>query len=225
MGLLQRIFAGSVQANSEAVPVRADPQRPSSANRDLGARSRVINEANAHNDAGRYARALALVDEALVNVPNDPELLSARASTLYEWGRIRDAREWFLRAAAQKVDDPAFPLKVGWTSLVTGFPGEALEWMRKAAIADPGSTKARFGLGVALQANGHVVEAIDCLEQLLSEAPVNYDVLIQLASWRQDRGELAAAEALFRRATLVHPERLPGWTNLGGALSRQDRYA
>src|SRR5437899_10104182 len=119
MGWLQRIFAGGVQANSECSPVRADPQlAPSSTNRHPQAAS-VVEQANAHNDAGRYTRALALVDEALIGAPDDPELLSARASTLYEWGRIRDAREWFLRAAARKVDDPAFPLKLGWTSLVT----------------------------------------------------------------------------------------------------------
>jgi tetratricopeptide (TPR) repeat protein len=57
-----------------------------------------------HNAAGRYAASLAIVADALERTRNEPELLLARASTLFAWGRLREARNEFLRAQG-RVDD------------------------------------------------------------------------------------------------------------------------
>src|SRR3989442_263459 len=59
----------------------------------------ILNEADAQNAAGRHAEALALVQSGLAIAPEDLRLWSALGSTLYEWGRHRDALDAFMNVA------------------------------------------------------------------------------------------------------------------------------
>ena len=60
----------------------------------------VIAEVHALSEAGRYGEALALVSGELSRHPADGELLFARASVWFDWGRVREAYSGFLRAKA-----------------------------------------------------------------------------------------------------------------------------
>ena len=64
------------------------------------ARSQAAAEAGSQTAAGQYGAALTLIDRALAATPDAPEFLFARASTLYAWGRLREARDSGLRAEA-----------------------------------------------------------------------------------------------------------------------------
>src|SRR5437762_10917601 len=111
----------------------------------------VIAEAEAHNVAGRFAQALALLDHALAATPDDPSLLVARGSTLYEWGRVLEARQTFLAAHARGSNDADHPLKLGWSCVAGGLHNEALPWMSKAVASKTESTKAWLGFAIASQ--------------------------------------------------------------------------
>src|SRR5439155_8493587 len=81
----------------------------------------VVAAVDAYNAAGRFVDALAAVDHALATAPDDLPLLIARGSTLYEWGRYREARQAFLKAHARGSHDPDLPLKIGWSCITTGL--------------------------------------------------------------------------------------------------------
>src|SRR5437899_4462382 len=100
-------------------------------------RDQVIAEAISHVGAGRYGRSLAVIDLALAATHNDPELLFARASTLFEWGRVREALDGYLRAEAEGLSDAKLHRQLGWSYFCTGCPDDAETRMRKAVAIEP----------------------------------------------------------------------------------------
>src|SRR5947208_7930260 len=84
------------------------------------AHSRLVAEAGAHTATGRYSAALALIDRALAATPGDPEFLFARASTLYAWGRLREARDSCLRAEGLGLRSAGLQAILGWSCIALG---------------------------------------------------------------------------------------------------------
>jgi tetratricopeptide (TPR) repeat protein len=229
MGLLQRFFhkRSSGASASSALGQRAGRERHlagASAPADAHA-SDAIKGADACNQAGDHARAIALIDEALARSPEDGELAVARGSTLYEWGRIREAREWLLRARSLGSTDPLLPFMLGWACHLVGQQDEALRWIRKAVEVDPVSTKARFGLGVVLAATGKSAEAVRQFEEVLCADGRDFKTLMQLGSCKLELDDPIAAESSYRRAIAVCPGSASAWTDLGAALYKQSRSA
>ena len=89
-----------------------------------GQRVRVVDCRDAHalSEAGRYGEALALVAGELSRHPDDGELLFARASILFDWGRIREACTGFLQAEAAGLDRTALYLNLAWSCQLLGLP-------------------------------------------------------------------------------------------------------
>src|SRR3989442_9578462 len=118
MSLLQRLFATSTGA-APHTKRKIDASRAGYVPRSLGSvvdgRAQLVADAGAHAAAGRYAESLALITTALAATPDDPELLLARASTLYEWGRYREALDGFLRVASCGVQSKTLFLQLGWS--------------------------------------------------------------------------------------------------------------
>lgn len=225
MGLLKKILAGRQRGEFDSQRPSAPVPAPSVAEDGAVLRTQAIESANALNAAGQHAHALATIDAALERAPDDGALVAARGSTLYEWGRAREAHEWLLRAEALDPDDTSLSLKLGWTCFVAGLKEEALSWMRKAVAAESASIKARFGLGIALQANALHDEATQAFADVVARDPENFDALIQLGGCRLDAGDPAGAEQLYRRALGIDPSNATAWTDLGAALCKQDRNA
>ncbi len=187
-------------------------------------RDRLIAAATGHDAGGRYSESLALLGPALAAAPDDPELLFANASTLYDWGRYREALDAYQRAAALGLGRHALPLQIGWCWFRLEDLEQAETWMRKAVRADPEAVRAHFGLATVLQARNRLDEAIVGYENALERSPDDYNSLAALSSCMLGRGDLAAAEARARRAIAVDRERPLGWVQLAVALERQSRY-
>jgi tetratricopeptide (TPR) repeat protein len=175
------------------------------------------------NTARRFADALVLVDRALEQNPNDADLLVARASTLFEWGRVIEARDTLLRARAIGANGADVSVKLGWCFVATGRKGEALQCMVAAAAGDPDSAAAHFGLATAFYNNGRGSDAQGHLEFVLAREPKHFESLIQLGELKLASNEPIVAEALFRRAIDCEPHNPAGWLTLGMALDRQGR--
>jgi tetratricopeptide (TPR) repeat protein len=156
--------------------------------------------------------------------PDDPELLLARASTLFAWRRCREARDCCLRAEALGLRSTALYLHLGWSWFGMGNFDEAEASMSKATAIEPGAWQARFNLAVVLQAQKRLDEAATCYECALEAHPADFDCHIGLGECRLGQDDPVAAEAQFSNAIAVNDQRATAWTHLGVALGRQCRY-
>jgi FkbM family methyltransferase len=187
--------------------------------------SRVTAAVSVHNAAGQFAASLALIGCALAATPDDPELLLARAATLFAWRRCREARDCCLRAEALGLRSTALYLHLGWSYFAIGNRDEAEASMRRAAAIDSGAWQARFNLAVVLQARKQLDEAAANYEGALESHPGDYDCRIGLGDCRLGQGDPVAAEAQFRDAIAMDDQRAIAWAHLGMALTRQHLYA
>ncbi len=185
----------------------------------------VIDEVRSLSSAGRRGDAMALVVSALSRRPDDCELMFARASVLYDWGRIREAREGFLRAEAAGLSRAAIYLNLAWSCHLLRMSGDAERYARIAAKVDPGTADAHYCLGMALQALERHSDAIVSFRRVLEVVPDNADANVGIAHCRIEQHEYADAEAWIRRAIALAPDNPQFWTHLGVAIAKQERYA
>jgi tetratricopeptide (TPR) repeat protein len=82
---------------------------------------------------------------------------------------------------------------------------EALDLLRRAAEARPDSARLAYVYGVALSSAGFAVAAIETLRRANDRHPNNREILIALATFQRDRGDLAGAETDAERLVAVAP--------------------
>ena len=164
----------------------------------------VPRESDSFAARGRFADSLALLDEALATLPDDGRLLLARGSTLYAWGRLREAFEDFQRAETAGLSGSTLDGRIGWTCLQLGLADEAETRMRRVASNEPDAAEAHFSLGVVLAARKQHAEAIACYERALELAPDHKHCLVNLGISLLQTGDLPGAETVFRRASERH---------------------
>ena len=229
MRRLQRLFAAATRPDREddrgagARRISADPAQHSVLR--VEERDRLIAAAAVHDAASRYAQSLALVGPALAATPGDPELLFARASTLFAWGRFREAQDSYRRMAELGLVHAGLFVQLGWAYLHAGNFGEAEVWMRKATVAEPASRAAQQGLAWVLSTNGRLDEAIAICEDLLKLQPDDFGCLLCLGESRVKHDDPTAGEAHFRSALGLDSEQAVAWNMLGVSLRQQDRHA
>ena len=183
----------------------------------------VLKNSNALAARGRFAEALALLDRALEQNRNDHELLLARASVLYGWGRLHEAFKGFQRAEAAGLRGPTLDGRIGWTCLQIGLAEEAEARMRSVVSARPDAAEAHFSLGAVLASRKSYEEAISCYGRSLELEPDHKHCLVNLGIAYLRSGDLPNAEKTFRRAAECYPDNPIVWMNLGTVLHRSDR--
>jgi FkbM family methyltransferase len=175
--------------------------------------------------AGRYGEALGLALNGLSQHPDDCELLFARASVLFDWGRIREARAGFLRAEAKGLSRTALHLNLAWSCHLLHRSDEAESHARKAVELDPSVVATHFGLGTILQRQKRYPAAIASYERALQLAPDYGDAAAAISHCKLEQRDYPAAEVWMRRGIALRPEQPHFWNNLGVALASQARYA
>jgi len=196
------------------VPIPAEPDSPPS-----------IARVHALSESGRYGEALALVAGELSVHPGDGELLLARASVLFDWGRVREAHTGFLQAEARGVARTALYLNLAWSCQLLGIPEQAEPYARKAIALDPDNVAAHFGLATILQRLKRYPDAIAGYERVLEIAPDHAQAAAGIARCKIDEREYAGAEDWMRRAIALSAESPQFWINLAVAIAGQERYA
>jgi Flp pilus assembly protein TadD len=186
-------------------------------------RALIVSEATALAEGGHFGQSLALIENARVAAPDDPELIFARASTLFAWGRLHEAREAAARAEALGLQHVALYLQLGWSCYRIGNMGEAEAWMRKAVAAEPAGWEPHLNLAVVLVAQKRPAEAAASYERALALHPNDFDCLMGLANCCVEQRDPIGAEKLLWRAIAVNGESPAAWGQLGVALGRQDR--
>jgi protein O-mannosyl-transferase len=106
-----------------------------------------------------------------------------------------------------------------------GHVEEALDHYRKAIEINPTNSDAHYNWGNRLFTLGRIDEAIThYLEALRYASQDIYDILNNLGSAYEAKGDLEQAARYFRQALQVGPETPTTHYNLGVVLSRQNRH-
>ncbi|MGH7490384.1 MAG: tetratricopeptide repeat protein, partial [bacterium] len=173
---------------------------------------------------GRHAASLDSPAPGSATDPDDRELLFAKASSLFDRRRCWEARAVCLKADALGLKSFDFYLLAGWCCFGAGRLDEAEAWMLRAVDAASDVSQSHFNLAVVLHAQQRHQESAASFERALSLGGGDFDIHIGLGNARLALGELAAAEAHFRRALALDDQRAVAWLLLGNAVGRQGMY-
>jgi tetratricopeptide (TPR) repeat protein len=225
MRLLTKVLSESASRAAERqVATRGEIPRARPSPIDAAERARVISAAGSDVAAGRYANALASIDGALDAAPGDFELVFARASTLFSWGRYSEARTAHINAEQLGLRSGALYAQWGWASHWIGRSDEALDLMRKAVAAQPDDWTTHFGLAAMLRSAKQLDASLASTKRALELNPDELYCLAGLVACEVDLGQLEEAEGHARHAIELRPESSTVWSNLGGVLDHQNRY-
>lgn len=184
--------------------------------------STLVNLAAARLALDRPADALAPLDEALAQAPDDADVWTQRGQVLGRLLRLDDALASFERALALKADHPAATYHRGMALNALHRPAEALIAFERLVALQPDSAEAHFRRGQTLQRLQRPADALAALDRALVLRPDDH------AAWTQ-RGSVLAllrrdadAAQSFREA-LRHggDAELNGWylASLAGAAN------
>jgi predicted O-linked N-acetylglucosamine transferase (SPINDLY family) len=96
-------------------------------------------------------------------------------------------------------------------------------WLFKSRKAvDPANAQIR--LGITLQEQGRIDEAIDCYRKVLALRPAFPDAHFNLGNAYKDQGRLEEAIASYERAVALAPDFPAAQVNLGSALMQRGRH-
>jgi len=185
----------------------------------------VVADAAAAASEGRYADALRGVCDALDKTPDDVELVFAKGSILFEWGRHWEARKALVQAEALGLRDKTLYERLGWACMWTTGAASAESWMRIAVAMDDASWLGHFGLATVARYLGKIDDAVAGFERALARAPGNVNCLVNLAECKTAQNQLDSAEAYARRALEADGDSVLGWTNLGIVLIAQYHFS
>ena len=220
MALLRKFFTAARATDSKTLPA---PAGPSATVATALSREQIVERCKALGAEGKYAQALTLVNGALLVAPDDAALTFARASTLFLWGRQREASAGFFRSAALGLSDVGLFLRLAWLSLSAGAPVDAERWARKAVALAPDDWKTHYNLALAQQALRQRKEAVVSYRRALELEPGEFDCTIGLGKCLIELGDATGAESISRDAIALKPDSAVAWTQLGVAIARQDR--
>lgn len=182
----------------------------------------TILEASRRCEEGCHGEAFAVLTRALSSFPSNRKLLYAQACTLFAWERKREAHRMFMALHQGGFQQEGLLTMLGWTSLASADYAAAEAYMRQAVDASPGDWESHYGLGVVLRMrDAHAATA--AFASALTARPDSIPCLVSLSACALDRRDASLAEHYARRALQVSDASSSAWTNLGMALSMQDR--
>lgn len=155
---------------------------------------------------GDFATALAQLELAVAESPNDPEVRNNLGQLLVRQGRTADALPHF--DAAVRLDGARWNYRFNRArayGLLNRWP-EAVAEYRVAAQAFPGDHATLYNLGLALLRVRDYAAAASSLEQAVAAAPEQHDFLITLGTAYVGADQTERARATFQRFLEVAPD-------------------
>jgi tetratricopeptide (TPR) repeat protein len=177
---------------------------------------------------GRFREAVALLQRAIEQRPNDALAWNNLGSALAELGELDQGIAAFARCAELSPQRAAPWFNLGRALDMRGRVDEAHAAMTKALERDPGHVSARVGLARVLQFMGRIDEAEAEYRRVLSahpESAVAWYGLSTLRTARLTADDVAAIQRVYSRTDLTPDERISIGFALSKALEDQHRYS
>jgi Flp pilus assembly protein TadD len=162
--------------------------------------------AGAAYQEGDFATALAQLESAAAESPNDPEVRNNLGQLLVRQGRSADALPHF--DVAVRIDGSRWNYRFNRArayGLLNRWP-EAVAEYRVAAQAFPGDHATLYNLGLAQLRVRDYAAAATSLEQAVAAAPAQHDFLITLGTAYVGAEQTDRARATFQRFLELAPD-------------------
>ena len=174
---------------------------------------------------GRPQRAIQLIGEAVRHKPEFADAHSNLGNALLAAGRGTDAIASYRRAItlAPSSPGPAYNLFVALRALKRTVEAEAA--IRAALVLNPTALDWQRDLATTLMELDRPDEALTIIDGLLALRPANAGDTLARAAVLYRKGEIAAAEAAYRRATALSAGDTDAWNGLGLTLRALGRFA
>ncbi len=172
-----------------------------------------LEEALAFHRAGRLQEAQSCYAALLEKWPKHPDVIELFGVLQHQLGHTEAACA-LLRTAIQHAPQIAFyHNNLGEALRAAGDFDAAANAYREALRLDPHLVEAQNNLGLALQEVGDAAGAVQCFEAALEQSPLPliYDNLGH--AWR-DLGQREQAQAAYRSALALEPDRAESWRAL-----------
>ena len=194
--------------------------------------SAQVVEAETAIDHKDYAKAEALLDDAVKSVPSDYrawfDLGLVRSAT----GQKKEALEAYQKSVTAKPDFFESNLNLGLLLAADGNSAESAKYLRAATELKPSDpARAQSGAFLAWYSLGRVLEssspqeALDAYHRAQELQPENFDLHLRLAQLLEKKPDLPAAEVEYQKAAQLDPkseEALRGLTNVYIAQGKVD---
>lgn len=122
---------------------------------------------------GHFARALAVLEQALGLLPENPELWREKGKLLRQAGRPAEAIAAFRSSLRLDPDQPAVLSSLGWCLAHSGHHAEALAVLEEALVLDPLDAAGWAARGWTLACQHRFHEALRALEEATELDPGN----------------------------------------------------
>ena len=156
----------------------------------------LLSQAAELQKARDFAGAEKLYRQALVDAPDDPEILKALAVVCQAEGKFAESIEIFQSILKRAPLYPGVNGLVGASYYALNDFEKTIDAMKKELAGNPKDPQARHLLALAQSSSGHLFEAIQELEGLLADypndAPVLYQLVVDYRAAAQKNGEKLA---------------------------------
>ncbi len=170
-----------------------------------------------------FARAVDLIELALLHQPDDAEAHAHLAAALQNHGQPEEAVKHFESSLALRPDDAETHRNLGMTLRALGRLDEAAEHHRHALELRPNDHEAHSALGIVMLNLGKPEEAIASLRRALALRPEEAEAHNNLGVVLMDQGKVEEAIARYEQALALRPDYADAHLNYGAALSQQGR--
>ncbi len=180
-------------------------------------------EARALEALGREDEADAILESALAESPDDPDLLTAYAERLRKKGKDDEAEAALIRAVNKSPFHQRARRQLGQLLQVRGRSEDAVEVYKEMLRIKPNDADAHFAIGSVLL-DSDPTAAIPYLEEASRLAPSKTNFLTALGVAYLKTGRMNEAEATLRRAMVLSPDDPNIRNNLGIILIKSRRF-
>ncbi|MEO7128226.1 MAG: XrtA/PEP-CTERM system TPR-repeat protein PrsT, partial [Rhodoferax sp.] len=162
---------------------------------------------------GQTAKAMTTVLPALTPDTTDPELLSVAGDVYLQSGDLKQAQDYFERAARQAPKDGRKQTAVALTRLMQGDTSAAFAELQNISVSDSGTTAdlALISAHLKRQEYDKALKAIDGLEKKQPDKPLASFLRGRTLQAMQDA---AGARKSFERALTIDPNYFPAVASL-----------
>ncbi|MRR34641.1 glycosyltransferase family 41 protein, partial [bacterium] len=186
--------------------------------------SYYCNLANALNELGRSAEALAACEKAVSLKADYAEAHFIRGICLKRLGRKQESVRSYREAIRHDPDMFRAYLNLGGLLRETGDLDGAVSCFRKALELNPAYAEAHNNLGNAYKSAGNTSLAIECFREAVRIRPDYADAYTNMAGAFKDRGDIEEAVRLDEKALELNPANSICRSNLLLTLHYTDLY-
>jgi len=177
-----------------------------------------LQQAIAQHQRGDLAGAAAVYAEILREHPRTADAWHLSGLIAYQQGNWADAERLILQALNLTPQQPDYLSNLAAVLLAANRVPEAETAARSALRFGATATKCRQHLATALSRQQQHNEAIQILQQVIAEFPLNADAHCNLGAALQEANRYDEAVAILDTATQLNPHSYQSRLNFGGAL-------